>query len=201
MQTVVVATLNDHKVREFSVLLRTNSFQLVSLKKFSLPPVVETGSTFRENALLKARYATQHTNLPAIADDSGLAVDFLGGQPGVRSARYAGESATDAENVQLLLDRLKDKRVNNSLISACFHCVLVFMQSSSDPKPIIASGKWSGYIVDSPRGSGGFGYDPVFQPHGFNETAAELAPELKNQISHRGLAVADLKQQLQTRFE
>lgn len=200
MKTVVVATLNDHKVRELTALLRTNSFQLVSLKKFSIPPVVETGSTFRENALLKAQYATQRTNLPAIADDSGLAVDFLGGQPGVRSARFAGESATDAENVQLLLDRLKEKGVNNSLFSACFHCVLVFMQSSSDPNPIIASGKWSGYIVDSPQGNGGFGYDPIFQPHGFKETAAELAPELKNQISHRGRAVADLKQQLQTRF-
>ena len=198
MQTVVVATHNDNKVRELTALLRTNSFQLVSLKEFSIPPVEETGSTFRENALLKAEYATKHTNLPAIADDSGLSVDVLAGEPGVRSARYAGESATDAENVQLLLERLKDKRVNNSPISASFHCVLVFMRSSSDL--IIASGKWSGHIVDSPRGNSGFGYDPIFQPLGSNETAAELAPELKNQISHRGRAVADLNQQLLSRF-
>lgn len=200
MQTVVVATHNDNKVRELTTLLRTNSFQLVSLKEFSIPPVEETGRTFRENALLKAQYATQHTNLPAIADDSGLAVDLLGGEPGVRSARFAGESATDTENVQLLLERLKEKRVNNSLISACFHCVLVFMRSFNDPSPVIVSGKWCGHIVDSPRGSGGFGYDPIFQPLGSRKTAAELAPELKNQISHRGRAVADLNQQLLSRF-
>ncbi|MDE0644940.1 MAG: RdgB/HAM1 family non-canonical purine NTP pyrophosphatase [Gammaproteobacteria bacterium] len=200
MQTVVVATHNDNKVLELTSLLRTNSFQLVSLKEFSIPPVEETGSTFRENALLKAEYATKHTNLPAIADDSGLSVDVLAGEPGVRSARYAGESATDAENVQLLLERLNDKRVNNSPILASFHCVLVFMQLSSDLNPIIASGKWCGLIVEAPRGNGGFGYDPIFQPLGSNETAAELAPELKNQISHRGRAVADLNQQLLSRF-
>lgn len=200
MQNVVVATHNDNKIRELTALLQPISFQLVSLKEFSIPPVVETGSTFRENARLKAEYATQNTDLPAIADDSGLAVDILGGKPGVHSARYAGESATDAENVQLLLEQLKDKRVNNSPISASFHCVLVFMQSSSDLNPIIASGKWRGHIVDSPRGNGGFGYDPIFQPLGSNETAAELPLELKNQISHRGRAVADLKQQLLTRF-
>ncbi len=200
MQTVVVATHNDNKVRELTTLLRTNSFQLVSLKEFSIPPVEETGSTFRENALLKAEYATKHTNLPSIADDSGLAVDILGGEPGVRSARYAGESATDAENVQLLLERLNDKRVNNSPISASFHCVLVFTQSSSDLNPIIASGKWCGLIVEAPRGNSGFGYDPIFQPLGSSKTAAELAPELKNQISHRGRAVAALKSQLLTRF-
>ncbi|MCY3627710.1 MAG: RdgB/HAM1 family non-canonical purine NTP pyrophosphatase [Gammaproteobacteria bacterium] len=200
MQTVVVATHNDNKVRELTTLLRTNSFQLVSLKEFSIPPVEETGSTFRENALLKAEYATKHTNLPAIADDSGLAVDILEGEPGVRSARYAGESATDTENVQLLLKRLKDNRVNNSPISASFHCVLVFMQSSSDLNPIVASGTWFGHIVDAPRGNGGFGYDPIFQPLGSSKTAAELAPELKSQISHRGRAVADLNQQLLSRF-
>jgi len=200
MQTVVVATHNDNKVRELTTLLRTNSFQLVSLKEFSIPPVEETGSTFRENALLKAEYATKHTNLPSIADDSGLAVDILGGEPGVRSARYAGESATDAENVQLLLERLNDKRVNNSPISASFHCVLVFTQSSSDLNPIIASGKWCGLIVEAPRGNSGFGYDPIFQPLESSKTAAELAPELKNQISHRGRAVAALKSQLLTRF-
>jgi len=200
MQTLVVATHNDNKVRELTVLFQTNSFQLVSLKEFSIPPVAETGNTFRENALLKAEYATKHTNLPAIADDSGLAVDILGGEPGVRSARYAGESATDAKNVQLLLERLKDKRVNNSPISASFHCVLVFMQSLSEFNPIIASGTWSGHIVGSPRGSRGFGYDPIFQPLGSSKTAAELAPELKNQISHRGRAVAALKPQLLTRF-
>ncbi|MDE0093496.1 MAG: RdgB/HAM1 family non-canonical purine NTP pyrophosphatase [Gammaproteobacteria bacterium] len=200
MQTVVVATHNDNKVRELTTLLRTNSFQLVSLKEFSIPSVEETGSTFRENALLKAEYATKHTNLPAIADDSGLSVDVLGGEPGVRSARYAGESATDAENVQLLLERLTDKRVNNSPISASFHCVLVFMQSSSDLNPIITSGKWCGLIVEAPRGNSGFGYDPIFQPLGSSKTAAELAPELKNQISHRGRAVVDLKSQLLTRF-
>ena len=200
MRTVVVASYNEHKVHELSILLSSLAVKLVSLNSYSVQPVVETGSTFLENALLKAHHATQSTQAPAIADDSGLMVDLLDGEPGIYSARYAGESATDEENVQCLLDRVLEIRTNNSPVTACFHCVLVFMENTTDPDPVIASGQWSGQIVDTPRGDQGFGYDPIFQPLGLCHTAAELEPGRKNQISHRGQAAQQLVDLLRNRF-
>ncbi len=158
----------------------------------SRPP--EPGSTFLENALIKAQHASRSARLPAIADDSGLVVDALDGAPGVRSARFAGESATDDENIELVLERMRDLPAAER--GAAFHCVIVALRAADDPTPCIAHGIWRGSIATSRRGGNGFGYDPIFIDPEYGRTAAELSTELKNLISHRGKALRLLKDQL-----
>lgn len=162
--------------------------------------VAETGSTFVENALIKARHAARITNLPAIADDSGLNVPSLDGAPGVWSSRYAGESATDLSNNEKLLRELDPYDEGDERRVAYFASALVFLESTMDPLPTIAQGIWKGKLVREPRGSSGFGYDPLFVPDGHSETVAELPPAMKNQLSHRAQAVNEFLSLLKERF-
>ncbi|KJM66346.1 non-canonical purine NTP pyrophosphatase [Pluralibacter gergoviae] len=187
MQKVVLATGNAGKVRELASLLNDFGLDVVAQTELNVASVEETGLTFIENAILKARHAAKVTGLPAIADDSGLAVDFLGGAPGIYSARYAGEEASDRQNLEKLLDALKD--VPDAQRQAQFHCVLVYMRHAGDPTPLVCHGSWSGVITREAAGSGGFGYDPIFFVPSEGKTAAELSREEKIAISHRGRAL------------
>lgn len=188
MQKVVLATGNKGKVKELSSMLSDLNIEVVPQSEFHVTEVAETGSTFVENAIIKARHAARITGLPAMADDSGLAVDALGGAPGVFSARYAGEDATDADNVQKLLAALNG--VEPELRQARFLCVLVYMAHADDPTPIICQGEWHGTITTQTMGDNGFGYDPVFWLAEQNCSSAQLSPAQKNQLSHRGKALA-----------
>ena len=190
MSTIVLATGNQGKVKELASLLADHQINIVPQSDFDVPEVAETGTTFVENAIIKARHAAKITGMPAIADDSGLAVDALGGAPGVYSARYAGENASDDDNTQKLLTALSD--IENDKRTARFHCVLVYMQSSDDPTPIICHGIWEGSICHEKHGEQGFGYDPVFWQADQQLTSAQLPRTLKNQLSHRGQALAQL---------
>lgn len=190
---VVLATSNAGKAREIQALLGAG-WEVVLQSTLDVVPAEETGATFLDNALLKARHAAAATGLPAIADDSGLEVDALGGAPGVRSARFAGEGASDADNVDLLLAELAG--VPAEARTARFRCVMVYVGSADDPDPVIAEGAWAGRIAGSPRGLGGFGYDPVFEGGADGRTAAELPPAAKNERSHRGAACRRLRAQL-----
>jgi XTP/dITP diphosphohydrolase len=185
----VLASGNAGKVREFAALLAARDIQVVPQSDFGLVTPEETGTTFLDNALLKARYAAT-AGLPALADDSGIEVDALGGSPGVRSARYAGEHASDADNLKLLLRELAD--VPEPRRTARYRCVLVYLRTPQDPQPLIATGLWEGRILTAPRGAGGFGYDPVFQPEGMTVSAAELPAAEKNLLSHRAQALRAL---------
>jgi XTP/dITP diphosphohydrolase len=189
----VLASTNAGKLAEFRELLADTPIELAANLPADAAPA-ETGATFVENALIKARHAALVTGRPALADDSGLCVDGLGGAPGVVSARYAGPAATDADNVAQLLDALE--RFTGRARRATFHCVIVALASPDDPAPIIATGRWHGEIAEAPRGEFGFGYDPVFLDPGSARTAAELSPAVKNRISHRARACADLKRLL-----
>ena len=191
---IVVATGNAGKVREFRRLLGDWPCELRLQSEFDVIPAEETGATFVENALLKARAAAQQTGLPALADDSGLEVDALDGMPGVRSARYASEG-TDEANKAKLLEALRD--VEDSRRQARFHCVLVLLRHADDPVPLIAQGRWEGRILREARGEGGFGYDPLFEVRSHGCSAAELETDIKNAISHRAIAVQRLVEQLQ----
>lgn len=157
---------------------------------FGIEPPPETGTTFAENALLKARYAARVCGLPALADDSGIEVDALGGRPGVHSARYAGEQATDQQNLEKMLSELRG--VEPAGRTARYQCVIALVRRADDPAPLVAYGKWEGRVLTAPRGTGGFGYDPIFQPTGLELTAAELPVEEKNQLSHRAQALSAL---------
>jgi XTP/dITP diphosphohydrolase len=187
---VVLATANPGKQREFATLLAPRGFELVLQSDLGIESVEETGNTFEDNALLKANHAAAASGLPALADDSGLEVDALGGRPGVWSARYAGLGATDEQNSECLLTELEgvpdDKR------TARYRCVLALVRSPGDTQPILAQGSWEGRIGHVPMGNGGFGYDPYFIPTGLNCTAAELSSVRKNALSHRGAALRDL---------
>jgi XTP/dITP diphosphohydrolase len=194
MPKIILATSNPGKVREFSAAFAGLELQIVPQSDFNAPDVAETGLTFIENALLKARNAAVHTGLPALADDSGLAVDALNGAPGLYSARYAGSNAEDRANIAKLLDDLR--RVPPEQRTARFICVLALLRYPADPIPLICQGTWEGVIVDQPRGAGGFGYDPVFFVPTEQKTAAELEPGVKNRLSHRGQALAQLRRQL-----
>jgi XTP/dITP diphosphohydrolase len=185
----VLATGNAGKLREFRALLAGLPYALQPQSAYGVQPVAETGSTFLENALLKARHAAAATGLAALADDSGLEVDALGGAPGVRSARFAGEGADDAANNAQLIAALAG--VPPGERRARYRCVLVFV-GSADAPALIAEGSWEGLIVDTPRGSGGFGYDPHFLVPALGLTAAELDAAAKNRLSHRGIASAAL---------
>lgn len=187
MQKVVLATGNAGKVRELADLLRDFGLDVVAQTELGVESAEETGLTFIENAILKARHAAQVTGLPAIADDSGLAVDALGGAPGIYSARYAGEDATDQQNLEKLLATLKD--VPDEQRKAQFHCVLVYMRHAEDPTPLVFHGSWAGEITREAAGAGGFGYDPIFFVPGEDKTAAELTRDEKRAISHRGQAL------------
>jgi len=189
---IVIATGNAGKVRELSAMLSTTNIEFVAQTELDVPDAEETGLTFVENAILKARNAAKFTGLPAIADDSGLEVDYLNGEPGIHSARFAGANAKDTDNNHKLLSSLED--VPEKQRNARFQCLLVFMRDASDPTPLICQGTWEGIILDAPRGSNGFGYDPLFYVPTHKCSCAELAPAVKNQISHRGKALHIFKQ-------
>jgi XTP/dITP diphosphohydrolase len=184
---IVLASNNKGKVREFQEILQDLNIELIPQSALDIPDVEETGLTFIENAILKARHAAKLSGLPAIADDSGLAVKALHGAPGIYSARYAGLPSNSNQNIQKLLHEMqsipKDQR------QAQFHCVLAFLSHADDPTPLITDGIWRGTILAAPRGEGGFGYDPIFFLENENKTAAELPAPVKNKISHRGIAL------------
>lgn len=187
---VVLATGNAGKLREIAALLAPLGFQVVPQDQFGIEPPPETGDTFEANALIKARHASRIARLPALADDSGIEVDALGGRPGVHSARYAGERASDAENNALLLAELS--RQPPEARAARYRCVIAYVRFADDPAPMFARGAWEGRIGTTPAGDGGFGYDPLFIPAGQGITAAQMLPAEKNAVSHRGLALATL---------
>lgn len=194
MKKIVLASNNPGKVREFNALLAGHDIEVVPQSAFDVPEAEETGLTFVENALLKARNAARHTGLPAIADDSGLEVDALKGAPGIYSARYAGPDASDADNVVKLLADLQG--IPEAERTARFQCLLVLLRHEADPTPLICQGTWEGRILEAPRGDNGFGYDPVFFVPTHDCSAAELPPEEKNRISHRGQALRCLVERL-----
>lgn len=193
---LVLASRNRGKLADFSLLLAPLRIELASVAEFSDEEVEESGATFVENALLKARHAARVSGLPALADDSGLAVAALGGAPGIFSARYAGVGATDAENNQKLLAAMAG--FGDARRAAHFHCSLVLLMSADDPAPLIGEGRWQGAIATEPVGVGGFGYDPLFIPTGSTQSVAELSAEEKNRRSHRGLALRQLMPLLET---
>ena len=196
MTRAVLASANPSKLRELAELLRPFALQLIPQSEFGIHPALETGSTFIENALLKARHAAHQAHLPALADDSGIEVDALGGRPGVWSARFAGEGASDDENLRRLLAELHD--VPDGFRQARYQCVIVWVRSVGDQSPLIAHGTWEGSIARAPRGQGGFGYDPVFVPAGEHRSAAQLASAEKNAVSHRGQALRALVAMLES---
>ncbi len=194
IKTIVVASGNAGKLAEFNRLFDEAGIEFISQASLGVADIEETGLTFVENALLKARHAVQMTGLPALADDSGLCVDALDGAPGLYSARYAGESGDSAGNIAKLLQALKGLPVAQR--AARFHCTLVLLRHANDPCPLIAQGDWHGRILETPRGRGGFGYDPVFMDDANGMTAAELEPALKDACSHRGRALRELQRQM-----
>jgi XTP/dITP diphosphohydrolase len=192
MKRIVLASNNPGKLREFSALLAPLGIEVLPQSLFDVPEAEEPHCTFVENALEKARHCSRHTGLPALADDSGICVSALDGAPGVYSARFAGEPKSDANNNALLIEKLAGEEDR----SAHYVCVLVLLRHPEDPQPLIAEGEWHGEIIDTPRGSQGFGYDPLFLLPELGQTAAELAPELKNTLSHRGTACRRLIEKL-----
>lgn len=194
-KTLVLATGNPGKVNELANMLSPLNINVLPQSDFNVGEVAETGTTFVENAIIKARHAAKITGMPAIADDSGLEVDGLNGAPGVYSARFAGESASDQDNIDKLLNELAD----NPNRKARFWCVLVLMRHADDPTPLICSASWEGEITQTQNGEGGFGYDPVFFVKEQNCTSAELTKEQKNAVSHRGQALKKLLLELQSK--
>lgn len=192
MSRIVLASGNAGKIREIQAILQ--DIEIVPQSKFDIAEPDETGTTFVENAIIKARNAAHHSGLPAIADDSGLVVDALHGAPGVISARYAGAGAGDQTNLDKVLDELRG--VPDDQRSARFICVMVYMRHADDPTPVIAQGVWEGRILHQAIGSNGFGYDPVFWVEQYQCSSAQLAPDVKNALSHRGQALRLLCRQL-----
>ena len=185
LKQLVIATGNSGKLREIQALLQPLNIEVVPQTAFKVPEAAEPHCTFIENALAKARHASQCTGLPALADDSGLCVEALQGAPGVHSAYFGGEPRSDAKNNAYLLERLKDQTNRR----AYYYCALVLVRRHDDPQPLIADGIWTGEILNAPRGILGFGYDPLFLDDKTDKTGAELEPEIKNHISHRGHAL------------
>ena len=194
-EKIVLATGNAGKVAEFTSMLAPFDCEIVAQKSLGVGDVPETGTTFVENAIIKARHAAKQTGLPAIADDSGLVVDALGGAPGIYSARYSGDEASDASNIQKLLAELHGQQNR----TAHFFCTLVFIRHVNDPVPLISQGRWDGTILHNLSGEGGFGYDPVFYVPALGTSAAQMTKEQKNRVNHRGSALkmlmADLREQ------
>jgi XTP/dITP diphosphohydrolase len=191
-RTIILASNNSGKLKEFNAMLAPIGFDVHAQGEFDVPEAEEPHPTFVENALAKARHAARLTGLPALADDSGVCANALGGAPGVLSARYAGEPKSDGRNNEKLIADLAahaDK-------SAYYYCVLVFVRHADDPQPVIAEGRWDGEIIAAPRGQGGFGYDPYFWLARLGKTAAELPSEEKNRLSHRGQALRILVEKL-----
>jgi len=191
---VIVASSNAGKLAELTVILAPLGFDLTPQQELGIESPPETGLTFLDNALIKARHAAVARGLPAIADDSGIEVDALGKAPGVRSARFAGEGAADEDNLRKLLREMRE--VPAARRGARYRCVIAFVRDAADQEPIIAEGAWEGSIAQVPRGAGGFGYDPIFVPAGGERTAAELAPSEKNAVSHRARALRALVAQM-----
>ena len=194
MPKVVLASNNDKKIAELNHLLADQQWEVVAQGTLGIPEIAETGLTFIENALIKARHASRMANLPALADDSGIVVNALHGAPGIYSARFAGSDASDTDNNKKLLAALPDPTPAQR--SAHYHCTLVWLRHSEDPDPVICQGHWHGHILTSPRGTGGFGYDPLFWVEQEQCTAAELTAERKGLLSHRGIATRQLATKL-----
>ena len=194
MKKIVLASNNKGKVREIGQLLANLEIEVVPQSEFDVVDIEETGLSFVENAILKARNAAEHTGLPAIADDSGLEVDALNGAPGIYSARYAGVGASDSDNLQKLLDELN--KLGEVPRTARFQCLMVYVRHALDPTPLICQGTWEGVITEAPQGENGFGYDPVFYVITDKCTAAHLPAERKNDLSHRGQALKCLLDKL-----
>lgn len=191
---IVFASGNPGKIREIADIFADLNISIVPQKEFAIESPEETGTTFADNALLKARHASAQSGLPAMADDSGIVVDALGGRPGVRSARYAGEAATDEQNVDKLLEELAD--VPDGQRDGGFHCAAVLVMPDSDVAPLLVEAVWRGKILRERRGQGGFGYDPVFLDPSSGKTGAQMTREQKNRVSHRGKAFRELKKLL-----
>ena len=192
MSTLVIASGNAGKLREITRILGPFGIEAVPQSQFNVPDCPEPHVTFVENCLAKARHASAHSGLPALADDSGICVEALGGAPGVQSARYAGEPRSDARNNEKLIAELASEPNRR----AHYTCVMVYVRHPDDPEPVIAEGRWFGEIIDTPRGENGFGYDPYFLVSQFGKTGAELDEDTKNSISHRGQALRDLVDKL-----
>ena len=193
-QSVILASGNPGKLREFSQVLAPLNVTLIPQSEFNVPEVEENGLSFVENAIIKARAAARHSGLPAIADDSGLEVDFLEGAPGIHSARYSGKG--DEANNSKLLQALGD--IPQAQRSARFQCVLVYMRHALDPTPLVCQGSWDGFILTEARGGNGFGYDPLFYVPDYQCSSAELDPQVKNTISHRAQASVKLYEAMRT---
>jgi len=191
---IVLASGNAGKIKELQQMLAGLHVQVVPQRELDIDDIEETGLCFVENAILKARHAASISGMPAIADDSGLEVDLLQGAPGIFSARFSGEDASDRDNNQKLLDLLGDAPLHQR--TARYQCVIVFMRHANDPTPIICQGSWEGYIAFTEKGDGGFGYDPLFYVQDLNCHAAEIDKQQKNLISHRGIAMRELLKQL-----
>lgn len=190
-QKVIIASGNKGKIRELTAMLADFSMETIPQGEFNVTDVDETGLTFIENAILKARHATKVTGLPALADDSGLCIKALDNRPGIYSKRYAGPGAKDTDLIAKVLDEMRD--IPDDQRQAAFHCVIAYLRHEHDPDPIIAHGVWPGTIIHDAKGEHGFGYDPIFYVPDFNCTAAELEDAQKNKISHRGRALQQLR--------
>ena len=194
MKKLVIASNNPGKLREIERILQPLGMEILPQSAFNIPEAEEPYCTFIENCLTKARHASEHSGLPALADDSGICVDALNGSPGVYSARFAGEPKSDDRNNEKLIELLKHETNRK----AHYYCAIILVRYPHDPQPIIAEGAWHGEIIDTPRGSGGFGYDPYFLVPSLGKTGAELPLDVKNGMSHRGQALAALVEKLKT---
>jgi XTP/dITP diphosphohydrolase len=196
VDTLVLASSNSGKLKEIEAILRPRNITLVAQSTLGVCDADETGLTYLENAIIKARHACEQTNLPSLADDSGISIDALGGEPGIYSARYAGTHHDSTANIKKCLDQLAD--VADEKRTAHFYCTMVLMQHAKDPAPLICIGKWSGRILRAPQGTHGFGYDPIFWVDAQKCSAAQLDANIKNTISHRARALKQLQAQLTT---
>lgn len=196
MQKIVLASNNQGKIKEFREIFAKYNIEIIPQSELNVPEPEEPFETFVENSLLKARHCAKYTGLPALADDSGLCVNSLGGAPGVFSARYAGSPKSDQNNINKILENIK----NQDDKSAYFYCSLVFVRHDKDPQPVIADGVFNGKIIAEQKGTNGHGYDPIFLVEEYQQTAAELPPETKNKISHRGLAIEELIKKLKALY-
>ena len=194
IKKIVLASGNLNKVREINALLSNTSYEIIPQSEFNVIEADETGTTFLENALIKARNAAQHTKYPVIADDSGIEVDALDGKPGVFSSRYAGQNASDKDNLNKLIKNIK--RLDPKDCHARFICSMVFLENMNEKDPIVVEGVWEGYVVVNPCGKNGFGYDPIFYIPSLGCTSAELSDDKKNELSHRGQALRLLIQRI-----